>query len=514
FTAKTLARTDALLAVEARLSEDTLGLWRFRQKLTELRAEIAETLHAQRGKRHHVPTDVIPPFDPHSPITFHAVPGLKPDWDRLIKCGESLDAMWSAQGVCVMRVKGRLEKVFQPGFREEVVDVAWDGKNLWIATSRSGIRIISPEGKLIDSITSEDGLPPYDVAEGPRPNRISYNWRRLHLWAIEPGRCLAIGRFGAQQRHWFASITQGGESARVNVFHKTTHQRRRIGASSDDPAEIFPVGWMIEHAIPSDPERRLLLVGPQDAWRPLAIDLNSLDVSVFTAALPRDVVSPKAYHSEGGKLVYHGEVDVNGRRRLGIGFLHLPGKEDASRWKHDLALTISTERKRHPIDFSIQVLPHKGNLLVAGRHWARLDARNMKAKFIVPNMPRRHTYFRYAVSAHYGLTAWNEGDRLYQIQIADGSGNFAEVDLESLYPFVPEPHRARHHRAVQRIRQLGGRVDAVWGKRVHDLPEVGWATSRGFKREPGWRTFVYLSSDWTGGDEGLRHLRELRDLRG
>jgi hypothetical protein len=58
---------------------------------------------------------------------------------------------------------------------------------------------------------------------------------------------------------------------------------------------------------------------------------------------------------------------------------------------------------------------------------------------------------------------------------------------------------------VERIRELGGHVDAQWLRFDALSPprKTSWT----------WQTVVYLSEAWTGGDEGLKHLADLHELR-
>ena len=63
--------------------------------------------------------------------------------------------------------------------------------------------------------------------------------------------------------------------------------------------------------------------------------------------------------------------------------------------------------------------------------------------------------------------------------------------------------RERHHRAVEEIRRLGGQVDTI--------PREAKRSS--IRRTELWRTVVWLTDAWQGGDDGLRHLADLHNLR-
>jgi hypothetical protein len=113
----------------------------------------------------------------------------------------------------------------------------------------------------------------------------------------------------------------------------------------------------------------------------------------------------------------------------------------------------------------------------------------------------RYEFESYAVSAHYGLVAWNHGDPLCRVHV-DPPADQARP-LSWLYPFVPAEVRERHHRAVEEICRLGGQVDTV----PRDAKPIG------FPRTEPWRTVVWLTETWQGGDDGLRHLADLHNVR-
>ncbi len=59
----------------------------------------------------------------------------------------------------------------------------------------SGLAVIQPDGKTIQWIGKDDGLPPADQA--------------LLLHPVSEGRVIAIGSFGGSQRGWCAEVKLG-----------------------------------------------------------------------------------------------------------------------------------------------------------------------------------------------------------------------------------------------------------------------------------------------------------------
>ena len=137
-----------------------------------------------------------------------------------------------------------------------------------------------------------------------------------------------------------------------------------------------------------------------------------------------------------------------------------------------------------------------------GPTWWRVDSRNWQVEPLTaePVSPR-FNFECYGLSAHFGLVAWNYGDLLHRVHV--GSEATAKRDLRWIYPFVPEALRERHAQAVETIRRLGGSVDFV------RITLAG--NSVQYHKE--WRSVVYLPESWQGGDDDLKHLTELDNLR-
>lgn len=109
-----------------------------------------------------------------------------------IRCGDSLDVMWSGGAVLFMKEKGLFEEILVGGGGSEPKpyfdDLVWDGQYIWVATRSRGIWLLDTSGRIVVKIGSESGLPPSE--------------KGLRLCPIEPGRILAVGSFGPHKRGW------------------------------------------------------------------------------------------------------------------------------------------------------------------------------------------------------------------------------------------------------------------------------------------------------------------------
>ena len=465
--------------------------------LNDLRSEIAR--RRPGVKRHELTTNSIPPFDPNPRVRFEPTTVDTAGWEEILKCNEELDAMRSRTGVYVMREPGVAKQALQlSGRRDRILDLEWDGENVWAATARSGISVISADGNVLTAIHTEHGLPPYDLVKMWSAHKGTPYRHPLLLHAISPGRCLAMGRFGREGRVWIASLSDSrlADDARadgpdssdaaaarppynVKVIHKAT---KLSSDGTDDAEEIFDPVWISEYSPPGDPARRTLLVGrgqrpgERQGRRPLVIDLDTLEVRVHPGRLPA-----------------YGDTAMLPIRDLlasavitGIDIFR-PGSD--GEWASKSIFSTDTN---HPI--LPQLIRVDDTLFNPGRHWRRANLEEVEL-LNETLLPHRHAYQRFGLSAHYGLVAWNMGDRLHRVLI-DGPPGASTDSLASEYFYVPEAARKEHAHAVQTIRDLGGSVDARWGvPRSH------------------WYTIVFLPKGWRGGDGGLEHLRRLHNLR-
>jgi hypothetical protein len=498
---------------------------RYEHHLGRLRSGLARTVRgATREKRHLLPKNPIPEFDPQPRVGFEPVEGIESDWHGLRKCTQRLDVAWSFDAVYAIPQRGTSERIFHVGTgtspiaaTDRVYGVQWDGESLWIACMTSGIWVVLPTGEVLGHVGAEQGLPPYAPVRGSRYSGSRSPTRgtplpppSLALHPVEPGKCLAIGTlgsttmgtFGGDKRVWFAMVSmksnaQGDRRFDVDVFHTATKVPNKDNdGADDDPRETFDLAWLTEYVGSGERNQRLLLVGRQGinaAGRsPLAIDLRSRTVFLFPARFPAPGYTWYPRYGIAEHVVVPGTC--------GTDLFSPPKGGIEGDWvKKSLVQWDAFRRPRlRPV-----ILDHQGALYNPGPEWRRIDPSSWHVEMLtdVP-LPLRYRFQHYGVSAHYGLVAWNTGDRLYGVSI-DRPLSLPE-DLAVLYPHVPAERRAGHHDAVQAIRSMGGSIDAQWG----DCPHR-WARTKAYQ----WRTIVYLPEAWQGGDDGLRRLADLHNLR-
>ncbi len=465
---------------------DTVG-HAFCEYLSREREEIIQGLAARPSTlaKHHLLPENPFPADPSGRVRLEPIAGIAADWRMLRRCSDNMDVICTESGVSVMREKGVVKQIFATPHSDEIRAVAWDGKNFWIGTATEGIALVSPEGQVVDRVGADQGLPPYDSQTGF--STIYHPAAYLQLHAVEPGKCLAIGAFGPHKRLWFAVIQRshgkGATAARVQVFHKATHVPPTLaGQADDDLEEVFTVAWLKEYAAPGRQTPRLLLVGRQkrgperasDGRRPLAIDLETLRVSLFPARLPCSMMS----WQDGEDMVWS-----NGRLLRGtIGEVHVfAPDEKGETWSHRKLIDSRTPE--------CVLLPWAGQIYCGGAHWYRIDPQTLEVQQLTRS-PIRWWFEGYAVSAHFGMVAWRNG-QLFQVRIVAEDQPVFGPDV--LYDFVPTDRRQRHARAVEAIQKLGGSVSHI--------------------TMDGRVTQVYLSKQWKGGDAGLALLQDLHKLR-
>ena len=463
----------------------------------------------------------IPPFESDRPIAFRPIPGPPGSWTRLRPCGSEFDLMWASNVIRVMHERGKVTSIFSSTTPKDLIaDACWDGENIWAASIQTGVRVLSPQGQVLGHWQFGRELPPCStegtgVADPP-----------VWLYPASAGRCLILGHMRPELRSWIAvaSLARSADDSGAPTLASTViHTATKTSAAPEDSLdEAYFVRWLTEYRDPETPSRRLLLIGRHERTgerfsgrRPLAVDLESLRVSVFPTHLPACAVDHQDVHAADGRFVWTSRYGTD---------VFSPGTDDPQR-PHWNRQTLVSPDFQCPDVARCQLLSIDGQVYRPGYHWYRLDAsRGHAERLHRERLPYRHVYEYYGVSVHYGLVAWNNGDTVYQVVI--GGPVEPDADLKNEFFYVPYTHCAEHIDAVRALRAAGGRVDADLGPSESSLlynPETAYASRdtsiypwsasglRQPKRE--WTTIVCLPADWRGDAATLDRLRDLWRLR-
>ena len=168
---------------------------------------------------------------------------LFPRWSNIIQCNDNTDIIWTKFSVVIHQMKHEPVLIEPERSGTFVIDVVFDGENVWIASNVGGIRVITLTGELNCRIDGKDGLPAYrnHVEPDGLKGRI---FGALRLSPVAPGRCIVIGSLGEHRRLWFANATtearQGGSHLRV--FHEATRHATDTSIDGDeDTKQIFKI---------------------------------------------------------------------------------------------------------------------------------------------------------------------------------------------------------------------------------------------------------------------------------
>jgi len=463
-------------------------------------------------------------------VSFEPIGDIIPHWSRFASCGNSTDVAWSNLDVFLLRPGSQPLRILE---MKGITDVTCDGKWIWVAVAGKGVYVLSKAGKLVGHALADDGLPMDERCYflGPSPHCRGFGkLRGVVLHPVSVGRAIAIGRTGTQQRNWLAMLSLATGKlplneldaaatpprVNVNVFYTAS---RVPGNPADvftsrDVTAIFDLDWMLECPARRKLSRRLLIgrggrmssANADKPHRPLAIDLDSLSVDIgpelhlYSGCRPRYADSQGRMVAIGDFACQTHEMDAtSGGRKTTLHY---------NFWfPHDprIAGTPFLLQKK-------QLLQHEGNLYIPGRLWHFIDPKSLKPCRLTSDfLPLQNTYQFYAHSSYYGLVAWNTGDRLYRIRILDEPE--VETDLAVRYPHVPPEYREKHHRAIEAIEQLGGCVDAMWGRTpVYEMSPFRRRSGISDRQENRWRTSAILPDKWQGGDEGLQYLCDLHEV--
>ena len=324
---------------------------------------------------------------------------------HMIACGEKRDVFWGSGVVVCEREPGLLEELFVDE-QSHFDDIAWDGRNIWIATRHAGLWIVSPEGKVLVKIGEKEGLPPCDA--------------RVLLHPLEPGKVCGIGTFNPNRRAWCATIEWKDGQAKVNVFHRATRALLTTESSYKvaDADLAFHPAWVHEYRTDAG---RYLLVGRiceafPAMWQPLKIDLATLNVTVFEQRLSggsndrRDDPywlngNRQAHYSHGGRLL---EYDDSNLLLFGA-----PGEKFKTPFAGNRLFTMYDSP-----GFNHWLLPWRGWVYAPGSPWVRINAETFAVEKLTPLAFYDHPPMLYfGVSVHHGLVGWTDTHKFYHVAI-------------------------------------------------------------------------------------------------
>jgi hypothetical protein len=473
------------------------------------------------SKRHLAPVVKLDPPAPRSPnidtaprVTFESLDCLTATWNVWRQCGDSLDVLYSRSEIFIMAQKGVVRRIFQGDATTRIRDVQWDGAHFWVCLAHGPLRILDPEGATVTEVGIDEGLPSLDVCG---------------QYVAGRGRVIAFGML--DERVWFAEILRNKESAkpsfRARLFHKAASVPALNAEKDNDPEEVFIPAQHFEYLAPESARPRLIVARwprPSNAWpfvdarRPLAIDPESLGVSVFDCTLPFDRNSWNPFSNQDmsvdprHKRVWTEVADGRSCSAAGRIFtqknhqvhVSLPPTALQEPWTTKiLEAEGGGNAPRVPLSDRSTLFRYGEVIYLAGSDWFRIRPRELQYETLTPTSLSRHHWFRhYAVSAHYGLVAWNDmtPPAILPPRELSKLGAVCRVvldrqglpDLALLYPGVPADRREKHHRAIRAVQELGGIVGESW-----QTDQLN----------------AHLPHDWKGGDAGLNHLADICGLR-
>lgn len=409
-----------------------------------------------------------------------------------LNCGDQFDVIGSPLQVHILRKSGELVELIDARRLKEprrgIGDtVRWDGRYLWLVVGNS-LRVFDAECRPIGQLDPSEELPEYDS-----------KW--LHAFA--PGKAImACQRWDDTHQHergcWFAFIEVKDEGPgkgrlQARVIHEATQlSLEATGDTVDDPRQGFGIDWVSEFSFAETEGKRLLFVGrrflhgthPKRPARPLAIDLETLEVGVFPHAFP-------IFGSHGvqtRRFLPHGVVVIQA----------LDGPPQIDVWKAPRSAAQPWKTKRVPFNPDAAVL-HQG-LLYSRQSRSRFDPGTLEVEEFVPKgefIPLRELdgIFQSNVgrSALFGMVFWGKerdwdpavdwatqvarakqappppppppvrpGFGVWRMHVDDPHA--PPPDYSDHAVVIPEAFRDKHYRAMLRLWAAGAKLS------VHSCP--------------------------------------------
>lgn len=412
------------------------------------------------------------------------VPYDAPNLERL---DSTRDVVWSRYTVHLLTKNGTDEpectQLYQHLQNDRIERVRADGRYVWVASSRSGIHVVSTDGTEVAHFGPENGLPgyntPWEEVMRPTPDTHRYGENRpqprnrqdwslmsiggsssnamIGLIPISPGKCVACGRTGRTLQTWLASLEfdETGGNERIRILH-TAGDPYPIGEDVTQPLPedigfCFSIPWACRWQNPQEPHDQVLIVGRTHdtvlrtynylSNTPLAVDLETWNVTTLAERIPQlaGLTEGQAAVSVGGSIFV---LTLNGLIAWSPGL-------DGNYQRVDISANA-------PQDYYFLV--DDDRILSPGPRWLQIEARpTIKTTVLAERMfPDFRRMDRFAVSACYGYWAMSsDGKVCYRIDPTKPS----KQTISALADFVPFEAVEEHVQAAKEIRKLGGYAD-------------------------------------------------------
>jgi hypothetical protein len=333
---------------------------------------------------------------------------LPPNELTFLPCGEGVDVVWNRYAVFLHRKAGLLEPVLVDP-KEQARDVAWDGRQIWVATGLQGIQILDRAGKVIGHLNADQGLPPAD--------------RKVLIRVLAPGRIFVCGSFGDDHRAWFAVAERAAAGTlSVNVFHCATalvdpHSSQIREARSADTNACFSPVWLAGAPPgPDSPAGAIWIRRDIDSRHLLRVDLGNLKVAAvsFENISYLSPVRPPTFIDSERALAFRDQ------RLFEVSFSGKPLK-NGKLWRFVFGDTCEAGSP-------IQLLPIEGRWYLPGPEWFSFDLTTLTAQRLGPGakwggIRMAGDDIGYCQSSVSGLIGWNTY-----------ATDFVQISLDSSHP--------------------------------------------------------------------------------
>lgn len=332
-----------------------------------------------------------------------------------INCDGEFDLIADSKRIAVLRSKDQLETIIElnkPG-QLPISHCRWDGKLIWLAFRGGDVDVFDASGNQLQHVDQSNGLPPHD--------------QDLQLFPIEPGRVLAYGRHGTDQRCWLAMIDFDSTKAKVNVFFEARRKldpfvryttQQIIDMQRDMSMTFFPT-WFSQCR---QANRHIVFLGRSQMAYPFKIDLDSLKVSLSNFGRASAETDRKPLMNT---MVVSGDKIFKSYR---IGVASLKMLESSAEPTVVSESFIGGEQIPEWFDDTPTLLEQGPWIYKPGAVWFRFRPDSELIERLVPTkLPNELSQMEHATSSQFGLVGWKIGTQntsserpvFYQIQIQE-----------------------------------------------------------------------------------------------